>query len=252
MVIDALVLLGENRFGPSLLAGDALNVAMAEGVDHLLAAPARPPDYHLEPANDAVAATCRASGGRVSLLGRIDPLNGARAVQEARRCIDELGAVGLFLHPSEECFPVASSADVLAVAADCGVPVIVATGYYGVSEPLQVAELAATFPDVPVIMTTGGQINISGLSMADAWTALLEVGNLHVMTNGEYRQDFVERLSAELGTRVLYGSFAPTFDQRFEMRRVRSARMDAVARTALEQGNAVRLFGLAQPSGGSR
>jgi uncharacterized protein len=245
MVTDALVLLGENRFGTSLLPEAALEVAAADGVDHLLAAPARPPDYHLGPANEAVAEACRGADGRLSLLGRIDPTDGLRAVEEARRCIDELGARGLFLHPGEECFPVAGAAQVMAVASDRGVPVVVATGYYGVSEPLQVAELAARFPDVPLVMTTGGQINISGLSMADAWTALLGAGSLHVMTNGEYRQDFVERLATELTERVLYGSFAPTFDQRFELRRVRSARMDEGARAALEHGNAARLFGLA-------
>ena len=37
-------------------------------------------------------------------------------------------------------------------------------------------------------MTTGGQINISGLSVVDAWLALTTTPNLHVLTNGVYRQ----------------------------------------------------------------
>jgi predicted TIM-barrel fold metal-dependent hydrolase len=94
-------------------------------------------------------------------------------------------------------------------------------------------------------MTSRGQINISGLSMIDAWTALIQRPNLHVMTNGEYRQDFIERLATEFEVdRVLWGSFAPLFDQRFECRRIRSARMADDVRAPIEHDNARRIFGM--------
>lgn len=134
---------------------------------------------------------------------------------------------------------------VMEVADALGVPVVVATGYFSLSEPLQVAELAASFPDVPIVMTSGGQINISGLSMVDAWLALTTTPNLHVLTNGEYRQDFIERLATELDpARVLFASFAPQFSAEFEIARIRSARLSDEARKAIEHDNAVRLFGL--------
>ena len=84
------------------------------------------------------------------------------------------------------------------VAADHGVPVVVAAGLYALSEPLQMMELALAYPTVPIVMTSGGQINISGLGMLDAWLALQRAPNLHVTTNGEYRQDFIERLARDL------------------------------------------------------
>lgn len=242
-MIDGLVLLGENRFAPTLTVERALDVADDDGVAHLVAAPARPGDYHLEPANTSLAEVRDRHADRVTFLGRVDPLNGDRAVAEATRALDDLGAAGLFVHPAEEWFPISAARDVAAVAADRGVPLVVATGYFGVSEPLQVAELAQDFPTLTLIMTTAGQINISGLSMIDAWTALTRWPNLHVMTNGEYRQDFIERLAAEFETtRVLWGSFAPLFDQRFEQRRIRSARMSQDARERIEHLNAARIF----------
>jgi len=245
MIVDALMLLGENRFGPALAVPDALARCHDLGIDTVVAAPARPLDYHLEPANERLAAAARDSGGRLAALGRVDPLNGRRAEAEARRCLDELGCAGLFLHPGEESFPVTAAGHVLRVAAERGRPVVVAAGWFALSEPLQVAQAAAEFPDLPVVLTHGGQINISGLAMADAWLALTANDNLLVMTNGEYRQDFIERLAGELGPdRVLYASFAPTFDPAFELRRIRSARMTAEARAAVEGGNAARLFGL--------
>jgi predicted TIM-barrel fold metal-dependent hydrolase len=96
-----------------------------------------------------------------------------------------------------------------------------------------------------VVLTSGGQINISGLSMIDAWSALGRNHNLHVMTNGEYRQDFIERLVRDLDPRrVLFASFSPYYDQAFEVARVRSAAMDPTSRGLVEGGNAGRLFGL--------
>lgn len=242
-MIDALVLLGENRFGPSIAIQEGLRLADRLGLAAMVAAPARPLDYHLGPANTALAAEARRSDGRIVALGRIDPTDGDRAVAEARRCVDELGCAGLFLHPGEESYPVRRAAPVLAAVRGRNVPLVVATGFFGQSEPLQVAELAATAPDVPVVLTTGGQINISGLSMVDAWLALTSTPNLHVTTNGEYRQDFIERLAGELDpARVLYASFAPTFDAAFEIARIRSARLDGPARRAIEHDNAARLF----------
>lgn len=244
-MIDALMLLGENRFGPTLAIDRATQLAEELGLSAIVAAPARPLDYHLEPANEALAQSSAVSAGRLVALGRIDPLNGRAAVREAERCLRDLGCAGLFLHPGEEAFPVRLSRPVVEVAAAFAAPVVIATGAFALSEPLQVAELAAHVPGTVVIMTTGGQVNISGLSMVDAWMALSSSADLHVLTNGEYRQDFIERLASELDERrVLYASFAPAFDPAFELARIRSARLTPPARQAIEHENAARIFGL--------
>jgi predicted TIM-barrel fold metal-dependent hydrolase len=245
MIVDALVLLGENRFGPALDAAAALRLCDELGIDRMIAAPARPLDYHLGPANDRLASAAAQSDLRIAGLGRVDPSDGERAVSEAQRCLDELGLRGLFLHPLEEACPIGRAAPVVEVARAHAAPVVVATGFFAQSEPLQIADVAAAFPDVPIVMTTGGQINISGLAMTDAWLALTNQPNLHVTTNGEYRQDFIERLVTDLDpARVLFASFAPYFDARFELRRIRSARMSGSARQAVEGDNAARLFSL--------
>jgi hypothetical protein len=62
VLVDALMLLGENRFGPTLEVPEALALCKGLGIDKLVAAPARPLDYHLEPANARLAAAARASG----------------------------------------------------------------------------------------------------------------------------------------------------------------------------------------------
>jgi predicted TIM-barrel fold metal-dependent hydrolase len=245
MIVDALVLLGESRFGRGLAPGDLLRTADRLGIDRVVAAAARPMDYHLGPANDAVASTASSSDGRVAALGRVDPSDGDRAVDEAHRCLVDLACRGLFIHPFEESTPVTSARAIFEVAAEHGRPLVVATGHPLVSEPLQVAQIAMDHPTTPVVMTNAGNINISGLSLSDAWLALSLAPNLHVTTNGEYRQDFIERLANDLDPgRVMFASMTPVFDQDYELRRVRSARMSRLARTAMEGEAAATLFAL--------
>jgi predicted TIM-barrel fold metal-dependent hydrolase len=246
MIVDALVVAGENRFRAGGLPLAELAVAAAAvGIEGLVAAPGRPHDYHVGPANDALADAARSVEMPVARLGRVDPLDGDRSIGEAARCLDELGCVGLFLHPGEEVFPVRVAAPVVSVAASRGVPVVVAAGAYALSEPLQLFEFARAHPEVDLVMTSGGQLNISGLGMIDAWFALQRAPNLHVMTDGVYRQDFIERIAGELDPRrLLAGSFAPYFDLGYERRRVVSARLPPATRALVEGGNAQRLFAL--------
>ncbi len=243
MRIDSLVLVGENRFGASLELAEALGYLAAFDVPALVAAPARPHGYRLEPANEKLAGAADNYGDRVARLGRVDPWEGRAALAEAERCLTVLGCRGLFLHPAEEVFPVAQAMDLLAIATGHSAPVVISTGHYAQSEPLQVAELAARWPSLPIIMTSGGQTNISGLGMTEAWIALRRCRNLFVMTNGVYRQDFVESLVDEFSPkRVLWASSAPLFDLKFEHARIVSARMTASARDEVEGLNADRLL----------
>ncbi len=149
MIVDALVVAGENRFrAGGLTLAELAAAAAAVGIDGLVAAPGRPLDYHVGPANDALADAARSVDMPVARLGRVDPLDGDRAIAEAARCLDELGCAGLFLHPGEEVFPVRVASPVVSVAASRGVPVVVAAGAYALSEPLQLFEFARAHPDV--------------------------------------------------------------------------------------------------------
>ena len=242
MRIDALTVVGPDLFRPTPDLDTTMEEARLCGIDRVVAAPGRPVGYHLAPANDALA-TAAADRTDVVRLARVDPNQGSQAVAELRRCVEELDCRGVFLHPAEECFAVRSATDVVVAAAELGVPVVIASGFYAMSEPLQVLQLAERVPAATIVMTTGGQINISGLSMIDAWIALSRHSNLCVMTNGEYRQDFIERLANELdASRVLFATFAPTFDRGYETKRIESARLATGVRLQVEAENAERLF----------
>jgi len=133
----------------------------------------------------------------------------------------------LFLHPWEETFAsICSDRPADGVCRERKLPVLVMSGFPWLSEALQVRKLAARWPAVPIVMSNGGQINISGLGQADATLALAACPNLYIDTAGIYRQDFIEEtveLSGLSGCCSAAGR--PYFDQRYEIKRVQVAKV---------------------------
>jgi len=245
MIVDSLVFLGPSLYGPDVAVDDLLRALDGAGIDRAVAVPAKPRGYHLGPANDLVAAAVRANPDRLAGFARVDPNLGDDAVAELERCFATLGLAGLFLHPWEDTFRVSAPLvdPVVRVAREHGRPVIVAAGYPFLSEGLQVGDLARRFPEVQVVATNGGQLNISGLGQTDVELALEANANLAVQTAGVYREDFLENVVARFGAeRLLFATAFPVYDPRLELRRGQWMHVPEDARAAVLGGNAERLL----------
>jgi predicted TIM-barrel fold metal-dependent hydrolase len=245
--IDTLTFLGQSLFGYGQTSDELLARMDAADVERALVCPLKPVGYHLGPANDLVAEAV-ARQPRFVGLARVDPNLGQEAVRELDRALGKgLGLRGVFLHPWEETFRVNGPRvePILARCAELHVPVVIASGYPWVSEAAQVGDLARRFPNVTLVMTHGGQINISGLGQADAMNTLQRHANVVMETSGVYRQDFLEDVATQLGPeRVLYGSNSPFMDMRLEVQRVRWANLAEDAKMLMLAGNAERVFRL--------
>jgi len=246
MIVDIHVHVGKSIFGYELTPEALLQNMERTGIDYSVLCPVQPFDYHLGPENDYMAEVVARHPQQLTALCRVDPRQGGKAIEEIRRAIGSLGLRGVFLHPWEEGYRVNSDA-VVAVArtaGELGVPVMVSTGYPWLSHPLQVADLARQAQDTTIVMTNGGQINISGLAQMDAFTAMERQENLLVETAGVYRQDFLERVVQTFGAhRLLFGSNAPRMHQAFERDRALSAtKSDLQDQDLVLGGNAIDLF----------
>jgi predicted TIM-barrel fold metal-dependent hydrolase len=226
MIIDSHVHVGKSIFGYELQPETLLKTMSEYQIDASVICPVQPMNYHLELENDYIAEL--AAKDQTHFIGfcRVDPRQGEKAVHEVSRAITKLGLKGLFLHPWEEGYRVNSEfvVPVVQMAASLDIPVMIATGYPWVSHALQVADLAGKVPDASIIMTNGGQINISGMGQPDAYLAMRDHPNLYMETSGVYRQDFIENCIQEFGAeRVFFGSNAPRMNQGFELERAISA-----------------------------
>jgi len=246
MIFDFRTYIGESFDGTRQSVDDLLTQMDALDIDMTLVCPFKPLSCDLRQANRDLASKVDKHAGRLVGAARIDPWQ-LDAAQMLRWSVESLGLQILYLHPWEETFraDIDQIDELLAVASENNIPVLISTGYPWLSEALQVCKLAARWPDIPIIMTNGGQINISGLGQADVTLALRKAPNLYFDTAGIYRQDFIEETVEEFGgERVLYGSGSPYYDQRFEIKRIQVAKVSQNNRQAMIYGNAIRLLNM--------
>lgn len=244
MIIDFHTHIGQSIFGYGQSLAQLLQSMQTLGIDQAVICPVQPLDYHLGPENDRIAAAVAQHPEQLIGFGRVDPRR-PDAGTELQRCVQDLGLRGLFLHPWEETCPVNATCvkDLLQVAQQLAIPVMIAAGHVRVSMPSQVADLAKTVPTLPLILTSGGQINISGIMLSEASQLLREHPNLILETSGIYREDFIEDLVPIIGSeRMLFGSNSPEYNQSFEILRPQLAHLTEAHIANLLSQTALRLL----------
>lgn len=236
------------NFGPSLYGSPVSAPRLLRAMDELeieisVLVPQKPPGYHFHGANEAALMAVEDHPDRLRALCRVDPWKGGEAVVELIRCLQK-GAVGLFLHPLQECYPVNEPhlVPLMEICRDHQVPVMIAGGHVRVSTAWQIGELAGRHPEVTFVATSGGQINISGIALAEAETLLEEHPNVYMDTSGIYREDFIEDSAARFGAeRILFGSGSPPLNRDLELRRAEWAHLSEDEVALILGGNARRL-----------
>lgn len=197
------------------------------GVDRAVVAPLKPPNYEFDAANARLAARLDDYDEFVG-IGRVDPRHDD-AASHADLALADYGLNGLKIDPWEETFHVDEPyvEPIAEAASDHDVPLWIRGGYYAMSHALSVRELASSFPDVPMVVTHGGHLNISGLSLPDAKILAEETDNTYFETSGVYRHDFIQDMVAAMcAERVLFGSNAPYFLPELEVSRIEDADID--------------------------
>ncbi len=249
-VIDVHVHVGPSLYGGGLEADDLLKAMDALSVDRSVIIPPKPPGYRFEEVHDKLTHLAALHRDRFVPFCRVDPWQRQGAEKEVRRCLLDRGMAGLFLHPLEENFPVNLPLvdPLIRVAEEASVPVMLAGGHVRVSLAPQIGDLVRRWPDVSFVVTSGGQINVSGVALAEAQTLFQEYPNTWLETSGIYRLDFIEDIAEEIGAeRILFGSDAPRYDMALELKRVQWAHRPEQEKALMAGGNASRLLGLESP-----
>ena len=155
------------------------------------------------PANDRILAEAAAAGGRLVPFCRLDPRHDGAA--EAARCADA-GARGIKLHPRAEGFTLAEPAvlDVLALARERSLPVLVHAGRGIPALGRHALELAEAFPSVPLILAHAGVCDLAWL-----WRYAGERPNVYYDTAWWNPADLMALFALVPPGRILFASDAP-------------------------------------------
>ncbi|NOZ82358.1 MAG: amidohydrolase family protein, partial [Euryarchaeota archaeon] len=172
------------------------------------------------PFNDSGAGECFSASNRrlaevqrrherIVCFARLDP-NSSVVLQEAARCIEELGLRGFKLHPTAQKFTPSHPAveEILRLAARLGVPVVFDNGKRE-SGNLEIARVAERVPEAQVILA-----HIRGEGAIEACEGR---SNLYLGTVKAPPEKVVEAVDRLGASRVIAGSDAPYASMRYEM-----------------------------------
>jgi predicted TIM-barrel fold metal-dependent hydrolase len=240
---------GHRHLGRGVDMDDDLDSILADmdehGVSRTVLIPTdREIAVHNRAGNDAVLAAAAAHPDRLLPMATVNPWFGEQAVTELGRAVGN-GAVGLKLHPALQGF-VLCHPMVHPVVAECqalGVPVYVHTGTPPYAQPLQLVELARTFPEVTFVMGHAGSTDLK----ADAQVAADLAPNVVVETSWSLPARLRQLVEAYGADRVMFGSDAPLSYLGLELANHRAAELSAPDAAAVLGGTARRLFGRGRP-----
>ncbi len=198
--------------------------------------------------NERVFRYCAGAPGRLFPAFTVNPLMGASALDEVRRCAAERGAKVLKLHPWLQGFSI-SSPEMDAVAGLCrelGLVLIFHDGSPLYSHPLQLARLCRDFPGLTVVSGHAG--------LGDLWREAIAAAQRYpgfiLCLSGPREMGMAEVIREVRPEQLCVGSDMSTSDRDdivlwFRWAQIRKLELAVAVRRAIEEETPARLLGLA-------
>lgn len=192
--------------------------------------------------NDVVARAARAHPDRLCGMGVVNPRD-RDCEDEMKRCLEELGLIGIKLHPWLQAFsPLdAQYLRMAEAAAKLGTVLFFHDGTPPYTESLAIAETARRFPELTVVLGHSGLNDL----WHEALLAALRYPNVWLCTCGCPYLGLKEIVGALRGERILFGSDYPLADVRDTKDRIRRVELLPYAQEVLDKvrfGNARRFI----------
>lgn len=240
MIIDAHVQIGNGRYfqvEPEQVAEQMDR----SGIDRALVSPIdREMAVYNREGNDRVIALTKRFPDRFLAYATANPWFEGAAVAELDRALKE-GAAAVKFHPPLQGFMILESLihPLIEVAARHRAPVYMHTGTPAYALPLQLTELALTYPEVTFIMGKNGKSDF----WMDAVPALERATNIYGDTSHDFPERGMARLCKEIGPeRLVFSSNHPVSRMALESDKVRDLKVAATEKAAILGGNMQRLL----------
>lgn len=227
------------RHGARQLGPDLVHKLDHAGVDKAVIFPFVEGNFSNEP----ILTAAREFPDRLIPYCAVNPWHEGAAVDELRRCVEKWGFKGLKLHPTLNGFHLADHGlvdPIFAAAEELQIPIIVHGASDLYNTPLEFAEMAATFPKVPLLMAHMGFFWL----VDQAIQLSKRHANLYLETS---RAPIFEISVAvkELGPdKVIWGTDSPFVDYEWEFKKMERATSDREGYAKIVGGNLAKLLRL--------
>jgi uncharacterized protein len=253
MIIDADCHISPTPEGGNSIEVDELLRRMDRaGVDKALTWLQPPYLREVGPANAYVAKAMREHPDRILGFGWADPNLGVdKACDEARRCLDDHGLLGVKLNGAQNSFYIddpALSLPVIETVAEMGSVLAFHVGAdaFEQTHPFRVAKVARLFPKMPILMAHMGGVGHADLSNA-AIEFAAECGNLMLIGSAVRTGAILKAIHTLGAERVCFGSDTPFDPMHVELARY-SAMLDGevsdAGRERILGGNIAQVLGI--------
>jgi uncharacterized protein len=169
--------------------------------------------------NDVVHREAATAPERLVPFCAVNPWDGAKAIDEIRRCVEELGFLGLKLHPTLHGYRLADHGlmdPVFAAARDLGIVVTSHGASDLYNNPREFAEMAGTFPEVPLMMVHMGYFWETDLAIEVSG----QHPNLYLDTSRAPIFEIAQAVREVGAAKVIWGTDSPFVDYDLEFRKM--------------------------------
>lgn len=223
IIVDACTHVGDSLYNNGAKPEEVFEAMSYLGAKKSIICPVKPFDYNLIKANNYILDLVEDYPDKFIGFVRVDPNLKNEALKEVKRGISK-GLKGIYLHPWEENFQINNSITypILDFAEKKGKPVMIEGGYPWVSHATQVLDIARKFPNVKLIITNAGQLDLSGFSLFDVTTLFKSCKNVYMLTNAAVGTEWLASLINDISDkRVIFGTGLPVFDPKLEILRIK-------------------------------
>ncbi len=194
--------------------------------------------------NEPIREYAREFPDRLIPFCSVNPWDSDAAVEEARLRLGDEGFKGIKLHPTLHGYHLADHGmvdPIFEVAADHGVPVIVHGASDLYNSPLEFAEMARAFPEVPLLMAHMGTFWL----FQQAIELAKELGNLYLETSRAPVFEIAEAVKALGPEKVIFGTDSPFVDYEWEVKKMERVAATDAAYDLVMGGNIAKILKLA-------
>ncbi len=193
--------------------------------------------------NEPMQEYARAFPDRLIPFCSVNPWDSGAAVDEARRWLGKEGFKGIKLHPTLHGYHLADHGmvdPIFKVAADHEVPIIVHGASDLYNSPLEFAEMARKFPEVPLLMAHMGTFWL----FQQAIELAKGLGNLFLETSRAPVFEITEAVKALGPEKVIFGTDSPFVDYEWEVKKMERVAPDEASYELVMGGNIARILKL--------